>query len=167
MDDTQYFTGIQAYEAERAKEMGMMDLRASILKTRSPRTIRLMVMKRKMAHPADAKGLWLKIFTNIYQQAETLKEKLLATETDALVYADIREGPSGIGLAEKDTGVLDPSKWKGENIVGLALETLRTQLREGNAEEAPMNAAPKERVISEEQQANAKVGAIINARKRA
>lgn len=167
MDDTQYSTPIQAYEAERAKEMGLMDLRASILKTRSPRTIRLMVSKRKMAHPANAKGLWLKIFTSAYQQTESLKEKLLATETDALVYADIREGPSGIGLAEKDASVLDPSKWKGENIVGLALETLRTQLREGNAEEAPVNTAPKERVISEKEQASAKVGAIINARKMA
>ncbi len=165
MDDTRYFTALQAYEAERAKELGMDELRTSLLKTRSARTIRLMTRK-VTGHPADAKGLWLKIYTQIYQQTETLKEKLLATGTDALVYADIREGPSGIGLAEKDSGALDPSKWKGENAVGLAQETIRTQMREGALAEAPVNAAPKEAVISEEEQAKAKVGAIVNNARR-
>ena len=164
MGDTEYSSGIQAYEAERARELGMMDLRASLLKTNSPRTIRLMTRK-VTAHPADAKGLWLKIFTEIYQQTEALKERLLATGTDALVYADIRAGPSGVGLDEKDSGVLDPAKWKGENAVGLAQETVRTQMREGNLEEAPANAAPKEAAITEEEQAKAKVAAIINARR--
>ena len=140
MDDTRYFTALQAYEAERAKELTQ--------------------------HPADAKGLWLKIYTQLYQQTEALKAKLLATGSDALVYADVREGPSGIGLAEKDSGVLDPSKWKGENAVGLAQETVRTQMREGGLAEAPVNAAPKEAVITEEEQAKAKVAAIINNARR-
>ena len=165
MDDTRYFTALQAYEAERAKELGMDDLRTSLLKTRSARTIRLMTRKLTK-HPADAKGLWLKIYTQIYQQTEALKEKLLATGSDALVYADVREGPSGIGLAEKDSGALDPRKWKGENAVGLAQETVRTQMREGGLAEAPVNNKPKEAVISEEEQAKAKVAAIItNARR--
>jgi predicted NAD-dependent protein-ADP-ribosyltransferase YbiA (DUF1768 family) len=165
MNDTRYFTALQAYEAERAKELGMEELRKEILNTRSPRTIRLKVRK-VTAHPVDAKGLWLKIFTEIYQQTETLKERLLETGTDALVYADNRLGPSGIGLTEKDSGVLDPTKWKGENAVGVALETIRTQMREGTIKEAPVNAKPKESVITEEQQAKAKMGAIINAKRK-
>ena len=165
MNDTRYFTALQAYEAERAKELGMEELRKEILNTRSPRTIRLKVRK-VTAHPVDAKGLWLKIFTEIYQQTETLKERLLETGTDALVYADNRAGPSGIGLTEKDSSVLDPTKWKGENAVGIALETIRTQMREGTIKEAPVNAKPKESVITEEQQAKAKMGAIINAKRK-
>jgi predicted NAD-dependent protein-ADP-ribosyltransferase YbiA (DUF1768 family) len=165
MDETAYFTALQAYEVERAKELGLTDLQASLLKTRSARTIRLMTRKVTQ-HPADAKGLWLKIFTQIYQQTEALKVKLLATGTDALVFADVREGPSGIGLAEKDSGVLDPNKWRGENAVGLAQETVRTRLREGELEEAPVNATPNNSVITEEEQEKAKVGAIIaNARR--
>lgn len=161
MDETRYFTALQAYEAERAKELGMDELRASLLKTRSARTIRLMTRK-VTAHPADAKGLWLKIFTQIYQQTEALKAKLLATGTDALVFADVREGPSGIGLAEKDSGALDPSKWKGENAVGVAQETVRTQMREGGLGDAPAADNVKESVITEEDQKKAKVGAIVN-----
>jgi len=164
MGETRYFTALQAYEAERAKELGMADLRENILKTRSARTIRLMTRAIK-GEPADAKGLWLKIFTEIYGQTETLKEQLMETGTDALVYADLRLGPSGIGLAEKDNRVLDPSKWKGENAVGVALETVRTQIREGAIQETAVNAKPKESVITEEEQAKAKVGAIINAKR--
>jgi len=156
---------LQAYEVERARELGMNELAASLLKTRSARMIRLMTVKVK-AHPANAKGLWLKIYTEIYQQTEALKTRLLTTGTDTLVYADVREGPSGIGLAEKDSGVLDPTKWKGENAVGVAQETVRTQMREGELAEAPVNAAAKG-VITEEEQAKAKVGAIIQARRSA
>ncbi len=164
LDDTAYACPIQAYEAERARELGKEELRKSLLKTRSARTVRLMTRKVE-GQPADAKGLWVRIYTAIYQQVAVLKEKLLATGTDALIFADVREGPSGIGLAEKDSGVLDPAKWKGENAVGVAQETVRTRLREENLEEAPANAAPKEAVITEDEQAKAKVAAIINARK--
>lgn len=161
---TKYFTALQAYEAERAKELGQLELRASLLKTRSARTIRLMTRKM-VGHPADAKGVWLKIFTAIFQPGGALTEKLLATGTDALIFADVREGPSGIGLGEKDSGALDPAKWKGENAVGVALETVRTRLREGNLDEAPEVANATEAVITEEEQAKAKVGAIIAARR--
>ena len=134
LGETKYCMAIQAYEAERMRELGKNELRAAILNTRTARTIRLQVRKIT-ENPADAKGLWLKIFTAIYQQTEALKERLLETGTDALVYADDHKGPSGIGLAEKDPKVLDPTKWNGENAVGIALETLRTQLREGSAED--------------------------------
>ena len=69
-------------------------------------------------------------------------------------------------MDEKDSGILDPTKWKGENAVGLALETVRTQMREGNLKESPANNNPNERAITEEEQDKARVGAIIaNARR--
>jgi predicted NAD-dependent protein-ADP-ribosyltransferase YbiA (DUF1768 family) len=162
LEETKYSSALQAYEAERAKELKMDELRKQILGTRSPRTIRLLT-KKVLEHPRDSKGLWLKIFTQIYQD-EHLRERLLSTGTDALVYADLRAGPSGIALAEKDSGVLDPTKWKGENAVGLALETVRTTIREGALKEAPDSKA-KESVITEEEQEKAKLGAIINAKR--
>jgi len=165
LGETKYCMAIQAYEAERMRELGKNELRAAILNTRNARTIRLQVRKIT-ENPADAKGLWLKIITAIYQQTEALKERLLETETDALVYADEHKGPSGIGLAEKDPKVLDPTKWNGENALGVALETLRTQLREGSAEDAPTNKNVKEGTITKEQQAKAKVGAIINSKRK-
>jgi hypothetical protein len=116
--------------------------------------------------PKDVKGLWLRIFTAVYQQHPELKEKLLQSGTDALVFADVRKGPSGIGFGENTKESLDPSKWTGENAAGLALETLRYQFREGSAKEAAVDVAPTESVITEEEQEKAKVGAIIGQRKK-
>jgi predicted NAD-dependent protein-ADP-ribosyltransferase YbiA (DUF1768 family) len=163
MDSVKYACPVQAYEAERARELNKLELRTSLLKTRSGRTIRMMTRKTE-GHPADARGLWFRIYTAVYQQHPELKEKLLATGTDSLVFADPREGPSGIGLGDKDSAALDPAKWKGENLCGLAQETVRTRLREESLEEAPEGEA-KEQAITEEEQQKAKVGAIINARR--
>lgn len=163
--DTRYFTALQAFEAERAKEIGRADLRTQLLQTRSARTVRLLT-KKVDVQPKDVRGLWLEIFTAVYQQHPELKEQLLATGTDALVFADSRAGPSGIGIGEKDRGVLDPSTWKGENAVGLALETVRTRMREGTLAEAPEDEDASEAVVTEEEQKAAKVGAIINAARR-
>jgi hypothetical protein len=91
----------------------------------------------------------------------------LDTGSDALVFADVRAGPSGIGLAEKDSAVLDPAKWKGENAVGVAQETVRTRMREGAVDEASGAVNPAVGgSITEEEQKKAKVAAIINARRR-
>jgi len=162
--DSRYSSAIQAYEVERAKELGNTELAASLMKTRSARTIRLLTRPLK-GHPKDAKGLWVSIYTAVYEKYPIMKAKLLATGSDTLVFADMREGPSSIGLAEKDSGVLDPAKWKGENAVGLAQETVRTRLREGTLEEVGEAVTTSAAVITEEEQAKAKVGAIINARR--
>lgn len=164
-NDTKYFTAFQAFEVARAIEAGKTELKDALLATRSVRTMRFLT-KKFTALPKNAKTLWLQIFTAIYQQHPVLKEKLLASSTDSLIFADVREGPSGIGLGERDKGVLDSSKWKGENAVGTALETLRYQFREGTALENARNITPNESVISTEEQAAAKTGAIIAAKRK-
>lgn len=164
MGSTNYFTAYQAYEAERAKEAGNEPLRTKILGSRSARTIRNLVKAFK-TEPKDAKGLWMRIFTALFTQHGVLKERLLGTGTDALVFADALGGNAGIGLAPGDSGVVDPAKWKGGNLVGLVLETLRIQYREGTAKEAPGGDAT-EGVITEEEQAAARTGAIIAQQKK-
>jgi len=163
--ETRYSSAIQAYEVERAKELGKDELAKSLLKTRAPRTVRLMT-RQVVGHPSDAKALWVKIYTSVYEQHPILKANLLATGSDTLVFADTREGPSSIGLAEKDSAALDPAKWKSENAVGIAQETVRTRLREGTLEEAPEAEEVEAAAITEDEQKKAKVAAIINNRRR-
>lgn len=165
LESVRYLCAFQAFEYQRASEAGQEGLKKNILQTRSTRTIRFLTKKLE-TQPKDVKGLWLRIFTAVYQQHPELKEKLLQTGTDALVFADVRKGPSGIGFGENTKESLDPSKWTGENAVGLALETLRYQFREGSAKEAAIDLAPTESVITEEEQEKAKVGAIIGQRKK-
>lgn len=164
LDETRYFTALQAFEAERARLAGQDALRASILRTRSTRTMRFLT-KKFDTQPKDVKGLWLRILTAVYQQHPELLQKLMATGTDALVFADMRQGPSGTGYGEQTREVLDPARWTGENAMGIALETLRYQLREGTAKEAAVTDNVKEAVITKEEQDKAKVGAIVSAKK--
>lgn len=162
-----YFTASQAFEYARAAQAGQEGLMANILRTRSTRTMRFLT-KKLTVQPKNPKELWLRIFTAVYDQHPELKAKLLGTGTDAIVFADVREGPSGTGFGERSKETLDPSKWTGENAVGFALETLRYQMREGNAKEgtAVAEGGPDQAVITEEEQAAARTGAIIGARKK-
>ena len=167
-ESTRYFTASQAWEYARAKEGAKEDLMKAILQTRSIRTMRW-VTRKLTVQPKNSKELWLRIFTAAYDQHPELKAKLLATGTDALVFADVREGPSGTGFGERTKDTLDPSKWTGENAVGFALETLRYQLREGTAKEGTAVSAeggPSQAVITEEEQGAARTGAIIGQRKK-
>ena len=167
-ETVRYFTASQAWEYARAKEAGNENLMKAILQTRSTRTMRF-VTKKLTAQPKNPKELWLKIFTAIYDQHPELKDKLLATGTDALVFADVRAGPSGTGFGERSKETLDASKWTGENAVGFALETLRYQAREGTVREGTAvgtEGTADQAVITEEQQEAARTGAIIGQRKR-
>lgn len=167
-ETVRYFTGSQAWEYARAKEMGNENLMKAILQTRSTGTMRF-VTKTLVAQPKNPKELWLQIFTAIYDQHPELRYRLLATGTDALVFADVRKGPSGTGFGERSKETLDASKWTGENAVGYALETLRYQMREGTVKEGTAVAAdgaPERAVITEDQQAAARTGAIIRQRKK-
>ena len=167
-ETVRYFTASQAWEYARAKEAGNENLMKAILQTRSTRTMRF-VTKKLTAQPKNPKELWLSILTAVYDQHPELKDKLLGTGTDALVFADVRPGPSGTGFGERTKDILDASKWTGENAVGFALETLRYQMREGTVREGTAvgaEGAPDEAVVTEEQQAANRTGAIIGQRKR-
>jgi len=161
--ETRYFTAYQAYEVLRAKELGNDALVTSLLKTRSPRMMRVLTQKIT-DHPVDARGLWLSIYTALYEQHPELQAKLLETGADSIVYADVRPGPSGVGVSQKDAAILDAAQWKGENAAGLAQEQVRSQLREGTADAQPAAEATGG-VITEQEQARARVGAIVNSRR--
>ena len=136
------------------------DLQKKLLGTRSGGTIQR-YMKDIKTQVKDPKGTWMMIYTALFEQHEQLKTRLLSTGTDALVF--VYDAPTGVGLEATD----DPSTWKGENAVGSALETLRTQFREGTSRLAGVsNVGPKQSVITEEQQAAAKQGAIMGAQKK-
>jgi|LakMenEpi03Aug12_release.lakeMendotaPanAssembly.Ray.scaffolds.fasta_scaffold227494_3 predicted NAD-dependent protein-ADP-ribosyltransferase YbiA (DUF1768 family) len=161
--DTKYSSAFQAYEAERMRENNEDRVRTALLKTRSVRTIR--TLTRKVTQTAkNPRKLWTEILTALYAQHPDLAKRLDSTGTDALIYAD---PVGGVGLARDDKKILDPKQWTQENIVGNVLELIRARLREKapGSSVAPAGGA-LESVISEEEQKKARVGAIINARRR-
>lgn len=166
MEGVEYAFALQAYEVERAKQLKKSEmLRKQLLGTLSAKRLRIL-MRSVKEHPTNAKEIWFRIYSAIYQQNPGLKESLLKTGTDTLVYADPQDGPSGVGLQETDIRILDPKKWRGENAVGTVQEEIRLRFREETLGEAPKEEDVREAAITEEQQQKARVGAIINAARR-
>ena len=169
-DNGKYSSALQAYEVARELEAFNMgdidaakhaDLQKKLLGTRSGGTI-MRYMKEITTQVKDPKGTWMMIYTNIFEQHEELKKRLLATGTDAFVF--IFKEPAGVGM---DASPSDPATWKGENAVGSALEELRTEFREGRGRLAGVrNVAPGQSVISVEEQSAARKNAIMGAQKK-
>lgn len=64
-----------------------------------------------------------------YSQNNLLKETLLYTEDRVLVEASPYDKVWGIGLLEDDDDCLDPTKWKGLNLLGMILTRTKFILR--------------------------------------
>ncbi len=63
-----------------------------------------------------------------YSQNPELKQELLDTETRKLVEASPYDKLWGIGMGEDEDGVEDPANWKGANLLGLVLMSVRIML---------------------------------------
>lgn len=64
-----------------------------------------------------------------FTQNSDLKEELLSTGDRVLVEASPLDNIWGIGMAENDEGVDNPSYWLGLNLLGFAITTVRNQIR--------------------------------------
>ena len=60
-----------------------------------------------------------------FSQNEKLKQFLLNTKDKILAEASPHDKIWGIGMAEDDKEILNPEKWKGENLLGKALMKVR------------------------------------------
>lgn len=65
-----------------------------------------------------------------FRQNESLKSKLLSTGDTIIVEASPYDRVWGIGLSRYDYDALDPSKWRGLNLLGEVLMRVRRTLSE-------------------------------------
>lgn len=169
---TKYFTAFQAVLGEIALSMSNPSLFESILGTRSSRTLRTLTKDWKVGdYGSEA---FQKVIQASIEQLPNYKEELLKTGDQIILYANQMDEMFSIGIAEEEiqSGLPLPKKWRGENLWGEELAKARTELREKEVSTKPEEEAKKEleeasnTVISEQEQQAAKVGAIINARRR-
>ena len=64
-----------------------------------------------------------------FTQNPELKRALLDTGNAVLAEAAVNDKIWGIGLSMSDPKRLDPSEWKGQNLMGYALMLVREKLR--------------------------------------
>ena len=98
--------------------------------------------------PADAKALgrtvkgyddplWSRIRFQVvrrgvrakFQQNAELREILMSTGDRILVEAAARDTVWGVGMAANNPAIMDPSQWRGQNVLGQVLMQVRSDLR--------------------------------------
>ncbi len=67
-----------------------------------------------------------------FRQDVRLNEKLLATHDDILAECAVHDRIWGIGLSMNDEQRFDLHKWQGQNLLGFALMSVRTVLKQSN-----------------------------------
>ena len=135
-NETNYFAPIQAFERERVKALGRdLDFGTAIKKQTTARAVRSWASKL-VGFKGEPRDLWIQVLQAFVAQNPILKQQLLDTGDDILVYANPTDKVGGIGLAANDEAVADKSKWQGTNYLGEAWMAIRQQLKEraGGAE---------------------------------
>ena len=126
-NETKYFAPIQAFERERVKALGRdLDFGAAIKKQTTGKGVRFWGSKI-VGFKGNPRDLWIQILQSFVAQNPVLKQQLLDTGTDILVYANPTDKVGGIGLAAGDEGVTERSKWQGTNYLGEAWMAVRQQ----------------------------------------
>jgi predicted NAD-dependent protein-ADP-ribosyltransferase YbiA (DUF1768 family) len=126
-NSTKYTSLVQAYETERVTALNRPDLRPQILKTRSPKMIRMIASKvvGDVEKPID---LWVSILKTLVDQHPRVARVLRETETDTLAYANPKDTKWGIGLTSDDLLSVSKENWLGENWLGQAWQAVREGL---------------------------------------
>lgn len=127
--DCDYCCVEQYIMAQKALLFHDMDSFHKIMATSSPATIKRYGRKVKNFQ----EGIWLKHRNQIlydgllakFSQNKDLQLKLIRTCHRILVEASPSDRVYGVGLSEKDVRILDPTKWRGHNLLGKTLMLVR------------------------------------------
>jgi ribA/ribD-fused uncharacterized protein len=80
-----------------------------------------------------------------FEQNPSARKLLIETNGKTLVEASPYDKIWGVGLAASDPNILDPSKWKGQNLLGKALMKVREVLiaKEVDKKQASFSSGPE------------------------
>lgn len=134
VDGVPYTHAEQFMMAEKARLFGDTAILAQILGAQDPRTQK--ALGRQVHDFSEAP--WLAQRSEIvvrgnlakFSQDPLLREALLDTGDRILVEASPLDRVWGIGLRADDRRALDPSRWRGLNLLGEALVEVRRRLRD-------------------------------------
>lgn len=129
----QYCTAEQFMMAEKARLFDDEDICRQILETNNAKKQKALGRQVKDFNPT----VWDKHkFSIVYlgnyakfTQNEELKATLLNTGNTTLVEASPYDKIWGIGLSEDDIKASDRNQWKGENLLGKVLDSVRARIR--------------------------------------
>lgn len=129
VEGVEYSTSEQYMMAQKALIFGDNMIYSEIMNASHPNTFKS--LGRKISG-FDEK-IWNENKTDIvikgntakFSQNQELKEFLLGTNDRILVEASPYDKIWGIGMSEKDSGIMNPNCWQGENLLGFCLMEVR------------------------------------------
>lgn len=129
VDGDIYTSAEQYMMAEKAKLFGDIETREAILNTSDPRKCKSLGRKVKNFDKAvwdkNKRRIVERGNTEKFMQNDDLREYLLSTGNKVLVEASPTDRVWGIGLCKNNPDALDPTEWRGENLLGFALMNTR------------------------------------------
>lgn len=124
----------QAIMYRKAKLFGADKIADKILKAQTPKECKDLGRSREIAFDGD---VWDKVKEDLYKSVlidkfsnPQLKRKLLDTGNKILVEASPYDKIWGIGLSDDHPDAENPSKWRGQNLLGKVLMAVRSELSE-------------------------------------
>jgi hypothetical protein len=134
IDNIDFFCSEQAIMYYKAKLFGAHKVAAQILKGTTPGECKHLGRSRDIPFnqeiwDEEKIALYERVLLHKFRVPE-LKEYLLNTGDLHLVEASPFDKIWGIGLAEDHKDARNPAKWRGQNLLGQILMTVRTLLRQ-------------------------------------
>jgi len=133
IDGVTYLTAEHFMMAEKARLFNDVNILKKILSSKTP------ALAKKLGRNVSNfdESLWVKSRLNIvvrgnlakFSQHEDLKTFLLETGDKVLVEASPYDRIWGIGMSESNPDSKTPAKWKGLNLLGIALMKVRNKLK--------------------------------------
>ena len=139
IDEIKYDTAEQYMMSQKVLLFNDIETNIKIMNENDPKKYKELGRKVKNFSPEiwDKHKFEIVINGNIakFSQNENLKQFLLNTKDKILVEASPYDKIWGIGMDENNKDILNPSKWKGENLLGKALMKVRDYIKKGNIPE--------------------------------
>lgn len=133
VDGVNYATAEHWMMAAKARLFNDLDALAKILVAPTPATAKALGRQVRnfddTTWKANARRLVTEGNVAKFTQHEQLGEFLLSTGDAVLVEAAPRDCIWGIGLGQDNPKALHPDTWRGQNLLGLALMDVRSELR--------------------------------------
>lgn len=128
-----YHTAEQYMMASKARLFGDASSVAEIMSAATPREYKRLGrhVRNFDASVWEAKRFDIVVMGNYHKfsQNKDLGQFLLSTGDKVLVEASPYDTIWGIGMSADDSKITDPGKWRGQNLLGIALMTVRDLLK--------------------------------------
>lgn len=134
INGVKFSCGEQALMYAKAELFGDHEIKERIMATQIPSQIKALGRKVKNFDDKiwgeNREEIAYKLNYAKFSQDPNMRKAMFDTGDKKFVEAASRDRIWGVGLSETDPLILDPANWRGTNILGLALDRVKSELKQ-------------------------------------